>query len=182
MGLLSAKDKKGRKTSATRAVKEYEVTFWTNDIALYLDTVSFVRKYNLFKQASYPKGRVYRGWVKVCTTQQRGRKLLLMVEQFMLLLPFHTLEVLYLQRSMRKWRGRFFAEFITRTVPNVFTDTLVQSGRVRATKMILLDNDPCQTIIKIPTRSPYLNPIENIFNNVQREVEKQASNRRIHRI
>ena len=50
-GLLSTKDKKRRKTFATRALKEYEDTFWTNDIALYLDAVSFVHKYNPFKQA-----------------------------------------------------------------------------------------------------------------------------------
>ena len=61
------------------------------------DAISFVHKYNPFKQASYPKGRV-----KVRTTQQQGRKLLLVVEGFMLLLPCHTIKVLYLQRSMRR--------------------------------------------------------------------------------
>ena len=60
-GLLSTKDKKRRKTFSTRALKEHDNTFWMTDIALYLNEVSFVHKYNPFKQASYPKDRVYRG-------------------------------------------------------------------------------------------------------------------------
>ena len=59
--------------------------------------------------------------------------------------------------------------------------------------MILMDNDPCQSsvvsrealkgmvasLIKIPARSLDLNPIENILNNIKREIETLAINRRI---
>ena len=96
-----------------------------------------------------------------------------------------------LAEKYEKMTGAFFAEFITRRLPRAFTDARVQSRRGRAAKMILMDNDLCQnsvvarealkgigaSLIKIPARSPYLNPIENIFNNVKRKLETQAINR-----
>ncbi len=60
-------------------------------------------------------------------------------------------------------------------------------------KLVLQDGDPVQksaqarlaydelrcSIFDIPPRSPDLNPIENLFNNVRRELHKQAKENRI---
>ena len=56
------------------------------------------------------------------------------------------------------------------------------------TRLFVMDNDPCQNskiakaaleniganILKIPPRSPDLNPIENSFNNVKRTLREEA--------
>ena len=174
-------------------MKEHEDTFWTNDIALYLDAVLFVHKYNPFKQASYPKGRVYRRPGEGLHYTATGSKTLAGGRRVYVIVAMSYNRGVVLAEKYEKMTGAFFAEFITRRLPRAFTDARVQSRRGRAAKMILMDNDLCQnsvvarealkgigaSLIKIPARSPDLNPIENIFNNVKRKLETQAINRRI---
>ena len=190
-GLLSTKDKTRRKTFAARALKEHEDTFWTNDIALYLDAVSFAHKYNPFKQASYPKGRVYRRPGEGLHYTATGSKTLAGGRRVHVIVAMSYNRGFVLAEKYEKMTGVFFAEIITHRLPRPFTDPRVHSRRGRAAKMILMDNHSCQnsvvareelkgigaSLIKIQARSLDLNPIENVFNNVKREIEKQAINR-----
>ena len=109
-GLLSMKDKKRCKTFRTRALKEHEDTFWTNDIALYLDAVSFVHKYNPFKQASYPKGRVYRRLGEGLHYTTPGSKTLACGRRVhvIVVMPYNTGVVL--ADKYEKMTGAFLAE------------------------------------------------------------------------
>ena len=98
-----------------------------------------------------------------------------------------------LAEPYEKRTGTFFAKFVTQRLPHACTDAQKQSRRGRAAKMILMDNDPCQnsliaregfkgigaSLIKIPARSLDLNPIENVFNTVKRDLDKEAITRRI---
>ena len=192
-GLLSKKDMKNRKVFAIKALKEHEDTFWTRDIALYLDAVSFIHKHNPFNQASYPKGRVYRKASEGLEYTTTGSKALAGGRRVHVLVAISYNGGIVLAEQYEKMTGNFFADFIRRRLPRAFIDARVQSRRGRMAKMILMDNDPCQnsvvargalkeigaTCLKIPARSPDLNPIENVFHNVKRELQQQALNKKI---
>ena len=92
-----------------------------------------------------------------------------------------------------KMTGEYFADFVRRKLPRAFIDARIGSRKFRAAKLFVMDNDPSQnskaareaiyqiraTLVKIPARSPDLNPIENIFHNVKRELHQQALDNRI---
>eukprot|EP00794_Sanderia_malayensis_P020833 gene20833-biopygen15362 len=59
-GLLTLKDKKKRVAYALKALKDTSPAFWTDDVLLYLDAVSFVHKSNPYEDALSPAGRVWR--------------------------------------------------------------------------------------------------------------------------
>eukprot|EP00794_Sanderia_malayensis_P001997 gene1997-biopygen1816 len=59
-GLLTLKDKKKRVACALKALKDTSPAFWTEDVLLYLDAVSFVHKSNPYEDALSPAGRVWR--------------------------------------------------------------------------------------------------------------------------
>eukprot|EP00794_Sanderia_malayensis_P004113 gene4113-biopygen2576 len=59
-GLLTLKDKKKRVAYALKALKDTSPTYWTEDVLLYLDAVSFVHKSNPYEDALSPAGRVWR--------------------------------------------------------------------------------------------------------------------------
>ena len=72
-GLLSEKDKKDCVKFARKMLKNYDEDVWKNDIAFYLDGVSFAYKRNPQDQAKAPKGRVWRkeseGLTQGCTSK-----------------------------------------------------------------------------------------------------------------
>ena len=75
-GLLTEKDIAKRLEFAKDVEKTKDPDFWTNEIAFYLDGVSFYYKRNPAGQARAPKGRVWRkiseGLAQGCTA--KGRK------------------------------------------------------------------------------------------------------------
>ena len=54
-GLLSVNDLKLRVKFARKMLREHDETFWTKDIAFYLDPTSFVHRVNPSDQAKFPK-------------------------------------------------------------------------------------------------------------------------------
>ncbi len=83
-----------------------------------------------------------------------------------------------------KMDGKTFAEFIDNNFPSMFR----AAGRRSRRRLFVQDNDPCQNssaakqamlrigakLLEIPPRSPDLNPIENIFHTVARQLRQQA--------
>ncbi len=192
-GLLSSKDKCKRKAFARKALKERDDTFWTHDVAFYLDAVSFVHKYNPFREASKPKGRVYRKPSEGLTYTTTGSKDLPGGRRVHVVVAISYNRGVVLAEPYEKMSGNFFVTFIRNKLPHAFADAEVTSRRSRLAKMFVMDNDPCQnskaarealqeiggTVVNIPARLPALNPIENVFHNVKRTLYKQAMERRI---
>ena len=81
--------------------------------------------------------------------------------------------------------GQFFANFIRKKFNLCFGKAGPKHGGRR---LFVMDNCPCQTskvamaslgqveaeLLKIPARSPDINPIENIFHLVKSQLNKQA--------
>ncbi len=86
--------------------------------------------------------------------------------------------------------GEKFANFIREQFPSLFEKSSNPKG-----KLFLQDGDPSQNSMKaqnamrsvrakkfsIPARSPDLNPIENVFNNIKTQLREDALCRRITR-
>lgn len=184
-GLMSQIDKDKRVTFARRMQADYSPSVWTEAIAFYLDGVSFAYKTNPMDQARAPKGRVWRrkseGLIQGCLAKGRkcgtGGK----VAKFIVAISFGK-GVLVCKRY-ETMNANFFASFIDQNFNNMF----VRSGK-GLSRMWLQDGDPSQNsksardamarcqaeLLKIPPRSPDLNPIENIFHVVSRKLEKDA--------
>eukprot|EP00794_Sanderia_malayensis_P000688 gene688-2879_t len=83
--------------------------------------------------------------------------------------------------------GQFF-DFVRSKLPRAFIAARVQCRKSRMAKFFIIDNEPCKTsklamdalhdigatLLRIPARSPDLNPIENVFHNVKRALQNQA--------
>ena len=184
-GLMSEEDKEKRVAFAQTMQENYPPNVWTHSIAFYLDGVSFVYKTNPMDQARAPKGRVWRkkseGLTQGCLAKGKkvgtGGK----VAKFIVAISFGKGVVIC--ERYETMNGNFFASFIDKNFNTMFSYS--DKGLSR---MWLQDGDPsqnsraardamvrCQSeLLKIPPRSPDLNPIENIFHIVSRKLEKDA--------
>ena len=90
-----------------------------------------------------------------------------------------------------KMNGQYFSEYIEATLHGAFINLTAETGKEKL--LLLQDNDPIQNsakateslkvigveVVKIPPRSPDLNPIENIFHNVKRKLRQDALDKKI---
>ena len=184
-GLMSQTDKEKRVEFATKMQANYPPNVWTDSIAFYLDGVSFVHKTNPMDQARAPKGRVWRkkseGLAQGCLAKGRKAGTGGKVAKMMVAIS-HGKGVVICERY-EKMDAQYFASFIDRHF-----DTMFERSGKGATRLWLQDGDPSQNsktacgamarcnseLLKIPPRSPDLNPIENIFNIVSKKLEKDA--------
>ena len=95
-----------------------------------------------------------------------------------------------LAEPYEKMNGNFFAKFIKKQFNTCFAKAGPKQGSKR---LFVMDNDPSQSskaamtalqsvegeLLKIPPRSPDLNPIENIFHIVKCSLREEAINKRI---
>ena len=84
--------------------------------------------------------------------------------------------------------GNFFASFINENFEQMFLNS-----KKANTRLFIQDNDPCQNsraariaweranveLVKIPPRSPDLNPVENVFKVVREDLSTQAKENQI---
>jgi transposase len=183
-GILSAEDRKMRLTFAREMASEGP-QFWTG-ICFFLDCVSFLYKRNPEEDARTPKGRV---WMK---REERvkfsGKSKNIGVGG----------RLLHLCVGISYGRGVVFCHPYAKMTGEVFAGIVKRffgSCRFSPTKMFLQDNDPSQnsaaavaavlragfTQVRIPPRSPDLNPIENLFACVKRELRFDAVERGLQR-
>ena len=174
-GLLNDKDRKLRMKYARRIKRclQQNPNFWKNEVAFYLDGVSFVYKHNPLNSATSPKSRVWRKRTEGLQFTGKGSKELAGGRRLHIIVAIAYGKGVVLKVPYRKMDGDFFAEFIRQHFNMCFARCgPKQNGR----RLFLMDNDPSQTskaarkalddteaeLHRIPARSPDLNPIENL--------------------
>ncbi len=173
-------------------MKKYSPDIWSNGIMFYLDGKSFEYKRNPLASIKSPRTRVWRtaheGLAKGCTARASkcgtgSRKV------HMIVCISHGKGVCEIEQY-EKMNGDYFASFVTRCFPR-----LIRENFKNDEKLWLQDGDPSQncksareawealgaTLLKIPPRSPDLNPIENIFHLATRELNKETVDKKISR-
>ena len=190
-GVLTRKDFQIRRTFA-RSMMKKPPDYWTKDVAFYLDGVSFIYKSSPMSDALKPKTRVWRkrgGEGLLITT--KGSKELARGRRLHLLVAIAYGKGVICAETYEKMDGPYFARFIRRQFPTHFDITGKQSNNTP--KLFVIDNDPSQTsaVAKkalhsigasmqvIPARSPDINPIENLFNVMRKNIEAEILQKNI---
>ncbi|KAJ8034127.1 Transposable element Tc1 transposase [Holothuria leucospilota] len=169
-GLLKRTDLRKRLMFAKDIKKQRTRNFWTKDVMFYFNGTGFVHKRNPMQQALSPKGRI---WRKPSEALQRVRS---------------YGKGVVLCKSYKKLDGPKLATFVRRYFPR----TMKACGTKRQ-KIFLQDGDPSRNsihakaafadlglrVLKIPPRSPDLNPIENFFHIASKKLCKDALEKRI---
>lgn len=191
-GLLNNSDKKLRIKYARRAKKilKKSPNFYTKHVSFYLDGVSFVHKYNPFNTAIQPKSRVWRMRGEGLKITAKGSKELAGGRRLHLMVAVAFRKGVILRKAYEKMNGPFFANFVKENLNLCFAKA---GPKIRRNRIFVMDNCPCQnsrialsalediecTQHRIPARSPDLNPIENIFHLVKKQLEEEAIHLRI---
>lgn len=191
-GLMSAKDKRARVKFARDMLKrEDSGTYWISGISFYLDAVGFVYKRNPREQACAPTGRCWRkrgeglqqtAKGSACGTGGKYVKVIACIS--------HGKGVVWAS-TYDKMTGKTFATF----VKDHFNEIFKRCGKPNKNIHVWLqDGCKCQNsrlakdamqtveanmIQSIPARSPDLNPIENVFNVVKKQLREDAIQRNI---
>ena len=189
-GLMTLSDLKKR-VSFCRKVKRLKLKndFWRNGLAFYLDGVGFEYKKNPQGEARAPGTRSWRqrseGLNIHCVA--KGKKEGKRNANFMVAFAYRRGVILSVQ-YFGTITGAKFAKIVKEHFPSTFEKSASPRG-----KRFLMDGCPRQnsklakraiasvggTIFSIPPRSPDLNPIENFFHTVSRELQAQAIRRNI---
>ena len=148
--------------------------------------MSFVHKTQPLSDALAPKGRVWRKRTEGLQVTAKGCKNLAGGKRLHLLVAISHNKGVLLVQEYEKMTGAYFARFVRDKFPVLFS-------RKRGRKWFVMDNDPsqrslaarkaikkeCCELFSIPARSPDLNPIENIFHLVKKQLEYQVRDGRI---
>ena len=191
-GLLTNNDKNLRIAFAKKVRQEYNKELWTQKIAFYLDGVAFAHKTNPLDQARAPTGRIYRkkseGLNQYCTAKGSkvgsGGKIV----KFLVAISYNVGVILC--EEYEHMTGNFFASFIGQTFEQMFVES-----KKGDTRLFIQDNDPSQNsavakialqrvsaqLLKIPPRSPDLNPIENMFKSVSDDLHDSTIEKQLER-
>lgn len=155
--------------------------FFSENIAFYLDGVSFVYKTNPMGQAVAPKGRIWRKKSEGLRMTSKGSKDLAGGKRLHFLVAMAYKKGVVVVEEYEKMSGKYFSRFIREKFPALFSGCYNK-------KLFVMDNDPSQRSIAatkaikeqgcelfcIPPRSPDLNPIENLFHVVKNNLECQV--------
>ena len=183
---MSRKDLKLRLQFA-RKVKRlfFPDTIWTMSISFYLDGTSFAHRRNPCDQARSTKSMAWRkrkeGLSLNCTA--RGEKVGCggKMAHFIVAIVYKR-GVVLCEQYHEAFTGEYFANFIRTRFDDAFSSTQNPSH-----KLFLQDGDPRQNskkakkameeigtqLFAIPSRSPDINPIENLFHLVQKRLDAQ---------
>ena len=183
-GKVLKSDLKARVTFCKKIIaRNLGIEFWENGIAMYVDGVGFEYKSNPYDHA---KSLGAREWRKVkegldinCTS--KGNKEGKTYVKFMVGMS-HNTGVVMCEPLTERMSGGYYADLIK----NTFGVAFINSGK--SSRRMLQDGDPSQNskkaqnemdranikLFKIPARSPDLNPIENLFNQVRRSIKQDS--------
>lgn len=190
-GVLTAHDFDTRVRFAKQMLKKYPAEFWTNDIAFYLDGVSFTFKTNPYEHARSPGSRIWRtrsqGLNRGCTS--KGKKEGTGGKYVKLIVAISHGKGIVKCESFDRMSGDYFAHFIRDNFEQMFDDadkdssTWVQDGDPSQNSKKAKDamREVKANLLSIPPRSPDINPIENIFHMVSKTLNKDAIGKRIQR-
>ena len=186
-GQLTWDDCKKRLKFAQNILKNnLSETFWTEGVAFYIDGVSFVHKTNPCAHAKSARTRSWRradeGLTIHCTAKAKKEGTGGSVAKFMVSVA-HGKGVIGVHQYFGPMNGPKYADIVRKTFPDLFQRSANPTGRY-----FVQDNDPSQNSaaakealaevnawqFKIPARSPDLNPIENIFHLVSKQIRLDA--------
>lgn len=188
-GLLTETDKKMRARFAKKVLKKLKEEFWTEGISFYFDGVGFVHKMNPHNEARCSGARNWRkaGEGLVCTSKGKKEGSGGRTANFFVAIAFDR-GVICCEQYHSILTGEMFAEFVTDHFSSVFENSANPRG-----KLFLQDGDPrqCSKVARqalyhlgcrmfaIPPRSPDINPIENIFHLVRKQLQDDALKNKI---
>lgn len=184
-GILTVADHERRLKFARGITREYTSSLWTEQVAFYLDGVSFIHKYKPADQARSTQGRIWRkpeeGLSIGCTAKgshcgSGGR-----MAKFMVAISYR--EGVVLCEQYDKLDGHYFKDLVEREFGNMF-----EKANKGDSKLWIQDGDPSQNcalarcswlalgaeLLSIPPRRPDINPIENFFKLVKDRLTKDA--------
>ena len=140
-GILTGADHERRLKFARGIKREYTSSLWTEQIAFYLDGVSFVHKYKPADQARSRRGRIWRepeeGLSTGCTAKgshcgSGGR-----MAKFMVAISYR--EGVVLCEQYDKLDGHYFKDLVEREFANMFV-----KANKGDSKLWIQDGDPSQ--------------------------------------
>lgn len=185
-GQVTKKDMGLRLKFAKDCKKNLNEEFWKTGISFYLDGVSWAHKTNPAESARTMRTRTWKkrgeGLSFNCTAKGKKEGVGGKVARFIVSIGYGV-GVVQVEHLPATLNGNLFANFIR----DKFNDIFSKSANPQA-KLFLQDGDPSQNsavarkamaavgceLFKIPARSPDINPIENIFHLVNKELRNNA--------
>ena len=182
-GVMQKGDTSKRLKFAKRWIHQDE-DYWKHGIAFYFDGTGFTHKTNPYEDAIKCRGKIWRKDKETlhedCTAKGSKEGTGGKQAKFFVAISFD--QGVILAEQYDDLNGDTFAQFIREH----FADMFVKSGKL--TKTWLQDGDPSQNSMKskeaqnevgaelfpIPPRSPELNPVENVFAFVKKELREEA--------
>ena len=189
-GQLTDEDLKKR-VSFAKKCKQLPKNFWKEGISFYLDGASWAHKTDPYKAARTQRTRMWRkkaeGLKKEYTAKGKKEGTGGRVARFIVAIAYGKGVIKCVQYDQHI-NGELFAELVEEHFPEMFRLGNNDKGR-----LFLQDGDPSQNsaaandamdtvpcrVFKIPPRSPDLNPIENIFHLVGKQLHENAWRQRI---
>ena len=182
-GILTEKDYAERRQFARTVQRSYSKDFFKTDICFYLDGVSFYHKSNPMNDARAPHGKVWRKRNEGLTYTAKGSHVGSGGRVVKMIVAISYGKGVIYCEQYDKLDGNFVEDFVRRNFPKMFR----KSGK-RGSKLFVQDNCPILNCAKarkalkdvggklfpIPKWRGNLNPIENVFNVVKRELRRQA--------
>ena len=165
--------------------------FWENGISFYLDGTGFAHKTNQCKSARTHRTRMWRkkgeGLKREYTAKGKKEGTEGRVARFMVAIA-HNKGVIKCFHYDGNINADTFSDFVKNHFPEMF-----ETGNNSTGRLFLQDNDPSQNsrmaqdamdaipcrLFKIPARSPDLNPIENVFHLVGKQLRQDAMEKNI---
>ena len=182
-GLVTKADRLKRVAFA-REMLPVGVDFWKNKIGFYFDGVGFAHKGNPHGEARAAGSMTWRLPREglQCSTKGKKEGSGGRMANFFVGIS-HDSGTILCEQMETKLTGASFADFVVTHFPTAFErvakpecDTFLQDGDPRQNSKAAKDamtEIGCQ-MFAIPPRSPDLNPIENIFQLVRRQLRKDA--------
>ena len=186
-GLLSEKDRKLRVQFSRKMLRiaADNPDFWMNEVAFFLDAVSFVHKYNPQSGVNLNRSRVWRKKGEGLQITAKGSKDLAGGRRLHVLVAIAHGKGVILAIPYEKMDGPFFAKFIREH----FNMAFARAGpKKNGRRLFVMDNDPSQKsksakdalkdieaeFLELPPRCGDIHCIENLFFKVKRYLEEQA--------
>lgn len=171
--------------------KQLPDDFWEKGISFYLDGTGFAHKTNPCMNARTTRTRMWRkrgeGLKRKYTAKGKKEGTGGRVARFMVAIT-HGKGVIKCYHYNDHINAEKFADFVREHFPEMF-----KAGNNSMGKLFLQDGDPSQNsrmaldamdaipcrLFKIPARSPDLNPIENVFHLVGKQLRQDAMDKNI---